>query len=229
MYVVYSHTRLDTNTIFYIGLGKTKKRAYNKVNRSNHWKRIVNKHGYKVSIIKEFTNYEKASLYEIELISYYGKLCDNTGCLINITNGGEGTLGYKHTYETICKIKNSTKKRGISDELRIKLTKGRRESSYKHSKSIIDKIVESRKGYVHSEETKIKMRNSNKHGFSEKAKKASKLKISIRVIDTVTGQIFESITEAANNSQYSKSTIMRHFKKSNDNINLKKLDNYVYE
>ena len=36
---------------FYIGKGK-EKRAYDKINRSNYWKSIVNKYGYEILIIE---------------------------------------------------------------------------------------------------------------------------------------------------------------------------------
>ena len=51
-YYVYQHTRLDTNEVFYIGISKVKKykRARDKYDRSDFWKRIVNKTKYKIDI-----------------------------------------------------------------------------------------------------------------------------------------------------------------------------------
>ena len=51
MAVVYKHTRLDTNEIFYIGIGKTEKRAFSTYSRNKHWHNIVNKAGYTVEIL----------------------------------------------------------------------------------------------------------------------------------------------------------------------------------
>lgn len=46
---VYQHIRLDTNEVFYIGIGNIK-RPYIISNRNIHWKNIVNKVGYKWNI-----------------------------------------------------------------------------------------------------------------------------------------------------------------------------------
>ena len=51
--IVYQHIRLDTNTIFYIGIGKNLKRPYSKNYRNNYWHNVVNKAGYKVEILFE--------------------------------------------------------------------------------------------------------------------------------------------------------------------------------
>lgn len=53
MAIVYRHRRLDTNEIFYIGIGKEEKRAFNKKDRSLWWKRIIDKTIYNVEIISK--------------------------------------------------------------------------------------------------------------------------------------------------------------------------------
>lgn len=45
MALVYKHIRLDTNQVFYIGVGKTDKRPYSKIYRNKHWHNVVNKAG----------------------------------------------------------------------------------------------------------------------------------------------------------------------------------------
>ena len=93
MAIVYTHTRLDTNIVFYVGIGNTEKRAYIKSNRSAHWKRIINKHGYNVEIIENNLSWDNACEREKYWINFYGRLDLNEGNLINLTNGGEGTSG----------------------------------------------------------------------------------------------------------------------------------------
>jgi hypothetical protein len=63
MAIVYQHRRKDTNEIFYIGRGKTNKRAFSKANRNNHWHNIINKFGYIVEII--FENISNVSAQQI--------------------------------------------------------------------------------------------------------------------------------------------------------------------
>ena len=52
MAYVYKHTRLDTNQVFYIGIGNDNsyKRAYNKYDRNYIWKNIINSEKPKVGI-----------------------------------------------------------------------------------------------------------------------------------------------------------------------------------
>ncbi len=92
-YFVYQHIRLDTNEIFYIGIGTKNqegktfrqiyKRAYSK-ERNIFWKRIVNKTKYKIEILDEFDDVTKCLKKETELIDLYGRLIEGTGKLTNI-------------------------------------------------------------------------------------------------------------------------------------------------
>ena len=47
MAIVYQYIRLDTNEVFYIGIGKTLIRSSSKANRNKYWKNVVNKHNFK--------------------------------------------------------------------------------------------------------------------------------------------------------------------------------------
>ena len=68
MAYVYKHIRLDTNTIFYIGVGSDSGyyRANSKRSRNKHWLNIVNKADYRVEIIYDNLDFELALLIEIE-------------------------------------------------------------------------------------------------------------------------------------------------------------------
>lgn len=92
MYCVYTHIRLDNKQIFYVGIGNHK-RAYDKSSRNNHWKHIVNKCGYSVSIVVDDLSWQEACSWEKYLIGLYGRRDKNTGSLVNMTDGGEGTVG----------------------------------------------------------------------------------------------------------------------------------------
>ena len=117
--VVYKHIRLDSNQVFYIGVGKTDKRPYSKVYRNKHWHNVVNKAGYSVEIILNNLTWEEALQKERELIKEYGRLDNKTGILVNMTDGGEGVNGYKHTEEW--KLANSIRNKNkiISEEQKI--------------------------------------------------------------------------------------------------------------
>jgi len=91
MAIVYRHRRIDTNEIFYIGIGKNKSRAYqkSKSKRSTFWLNIVNKTDYQVEIIAEELTWEEACELEIFLINEYGRKDLGTGSLVNMSEGGE--------------------------------------------------------------------------------------------------------------------------------------------
>jgi len=90
IYYVYSHTRLDTNEVFYIGIGKThdlKKtnRAYVKANRSKEWQNILLEcnNNYRVDILFTYDNKDDCCAKEVELIEKYGRSCLGKGLLVN--------------------------------------------------------------------------------------------------------------------------------------------------
>ena len=93
MAVVYRHRRLDTFEVFYIGIGKTEKRAYSKKSRNKWWKNIILKTEYSVEIIIEDISWKEAQEVEVLLISEYGRRDLGLGNLVNLTNGGEVTQG----------------------------------------------------------------------------------------------------------------------------------------
>lgn len=123
--VVYQHRRNDTNEIFYVGIGKTKDRAYSVFHRNKYWKHIVESVGYNVEIVEWFSDYDKAKLKEIELISKYGRKDLGNGNLVNMTDGGEGSLNRKFTKESLKKISESSKGRIPTQETRIKMSESR--------------------------------------------------------------------------------------------------------
>lgn len=155
MAVVYQHRRKDTNEVFYIGIGKYRKRAFNKIDRSIYWKRIVNKYGYSVDVLVDGCSAEEAQKIEIGLINSYGRSDLGLGSLINKTDGGDGGCGLLVSEETKLKISKSKKGKKQSDESnkkRSETLKGRKhsdESNRKRSNTLI--------GHKHSEDTKLKI------------------------------------------------------------------------
>lgn len=89
-YYVYAHI-LDNETVpFYIGKGKGK-RAYDTKNRSKFWNRVAKK-GYRVEFIRENLSEEEALLLEVTMIKTLGRRDNKTGCLVNMTDGGDGLI-----------------------------------------------------------------------------------------------------------------------------------------
>jgi hypothetical protein len=90
MSLVYQHRRKDTGQIFYIGIGESKSRAYDKTGRNDIWNRITQETEYTVEIIKNNITREEAKNIERSLISEYGRIDKKTGILSNKSIGGEG-------------------------------------------------------------------------------------------------------------------------------------------
>jgi hypothetical protein len=93
MAYVYQHIRLDTNEVFYVGVGKRKGRAHTHYGRNKYWHHIINKVGYSIQIIAENISYKEALDLEKNLIKTIGRKDLGLGSLVNMTDGGEGSLG----------------------------------------------------------------------------------------------------------------------------------------
>lgn len=127
IFCVYRHIRLDTNQPFYIGIGELSRASFYK-GRNNYWKNIYKKcnKNIKIDILFENLTWEKACEKEIEFIKLYGRKDKNLGYLVNMTDGGEGGGGYKHTQETKNQIRNIILGRKDSDLVRDKKSQAKK-------------------------------------------------------------------------------------------------------
>ena len=200
MAVVYRHLREDTLEPFYIGIGKNKKRAFcfDKYDRSSFWTKYKNKHGCIVDIIFEGISWEDACSIEIFLIKIYGRINNNTGILVNLTDGGEGSLGVTCSIDTRNKMSKSRTGRVVSELTREKIrnsligkkhSESRKENirkskiNKKQSSETIKKRAEKQIGRKHTDATKEKMRISALgRGLGLKHTEEHKAKISASLI-----------------------------------------------
>lgn len=187
MAIVYKHIRLDTNEVFYIGIGTQKRRAYSDYKRSKHWHSVVNKVGYKVELLHEDIDWEKACEIEQELIKLYGRKDLGLGTLVNMTDGGDGRFGTTASEETRRKMSQSqkglntwTKGRKPTNETRQKISNVLKEY-WKHNpkapmtEEAKEKIRQSLTGRPgtwigrkHSQESLEKMKASHGRGKNNK-------------------------------------------------------------
>ena len=65
----------------------------------NHLRKMLNagNHPKIVVLLEAYNSKEEVQEQETALIQSYGKLCDKTGCLYNLTNGGSGISGHPYT------------------------------------------------------------------------------------------------------------------------------------
>jgi hypothetical protein len=118
MAIVYRHRRLDNNTIFYIGIGLDKKRAFQTRSRNQLWRNIVSKTKIQVEIIAELEDYNNAKELEVFLINLYGRKDLNKGNLCNMTDGGDGNSNFSTCLKN--RISNSLKGKKQSEETKLK-------------------------------------------------------------------------------------------------------------
>ena len=175
MATIYQHIRLDTNEIFYIGIGKQSNRAFSKQRRNKYWKSIVSKHGYKVEIIKEVDTWEEACKLEIELISKYGRKDKGLGPLVNMTDGGEGSNGMSEESKKSISEKLKVSRLGVNNPMYGKIGILNPFYGRKHSEEAIQKNRLARLG-------------KNLRGESLKAKK---------VLDFSTNTIYNCVRDAS--------------------------------
>lgn len=174
---VYRHLK-PCNEVFYIGIG-TIKRPHSKHNRNKHWKNIVNKHGYKIEILHENLSWNLACEIEICLIKFYGRKDLGLGKLVNMTDGGDGVLGFKHSEKSKLNMKITNKN---------KVKKGR--ICLEETKLKLSKI---NKEYKHTEKAKRNISLNNKRKQ--------------KIIDISTGIIYNSINEVLEKFNLKQSTL----------------------
>lgn len=186
MAYVYRHIRLDKNEPFYIGISnsETYERAFTKGHRNNMWHKIINKTEYRVDIVIDNITYEEAKEKEREFISLYGRININTGILCNMTDGGDGTIGYVFEEETREKIRQANKGWKPTEEMLKKMSDFRKGKKFseKHRKNLSKACM----GRYLSDEIKKKISES---------KSGTKLKGKL-VLDLQTGIYYDSLREA---------------------------------
>lgn len=199
MFYVYQHKKADTNEVFYVGKGKNK-RAWSCNGRNILWKRTAKKHGFCVEFIAQDVDEELSFLVEAEAIDKYKAIGIN---LVNMTDGGEGASGYKHTEEHKASLKgneywklmkqNGFKGKTHSDEQKEKWSATRKG------------VVSPRKGVTLSDETRKKISESRK-GFVNKKRRALSDDQTIEVKKLL---VTETIASIARQFKVGESTIRR--------------------
>lgn len=157
MAVVYQHRRKDTNEVFYIGIGKNRKRAYCLNHRNKHWQAIVAKYGYDADILIDGLSWEEACKVEAGMIESYGRYDKGLGILVNQTDGGDGGFGVI--------VKDTTKEKIRQFQLCLN-KKGK--PGRVQTQEIKDKIKQTLKGRPRPAEVikKLKRPKNNKENYS---------------------------------------------------------------
>lgn len=128
IYYVYAYINSKTNLPYYIGKGKND-RAY-----QSHGRVKIPKDKSKIVFLERNLTEIGALALERRYIKWYGRKSDNTGILLNLLEGGQGSClpnelngmyGKKHTEETRKKMsdKHWTKRKEYSQSHKEKISK----------------------------------------------------------------------------------------------------------
>jgi hypothetical protein len=202
MLVTYAHHRLDTGQVFYIGKGSLR-RAHEQRGHNRYWNSVVAKHGYKVSVLAQWSTDAEAFEHEKFLIACFKELGHP---LTNATNGGEGVSGWTWTESQRAKLVASLTGRAGT-------FKGKKHSP-KSLALISQKLkgrISPRKGVVFSEEERKAASARAKLQFSSeeaRAKQRESAKAQMRAI-FADGENFESIHAFAKYTNQPIATIHR--------------------
>jgi len=188
MAVVYQHIRKDTQKVFYVGIGKTTKRAYSKHGRSKPWRDFIKGHVYHIEILFENLTWQQACEEEKKLIKEYGRRDLGLGTLVNTTNGGDGVENL--TAETLKLIGSKIKGRIGTFTGKVHSEEAKRKNREAHIGKKHSKEVNAKKGHYGSSNGNCRL-----------------------VYDPKTNQIFSTVKEAAIFFNVTQNTIRDRAKK----------------
>ena len=165
-FYVYAFFRKD-GTPYYIGKGQGKR-----INESTGRRSKLPPKDRRKVLASGLTEPESFE-YEIALISLLGRKDQGTGCLRNLTDGGDGTSGAVHSPETRAKLSAASKGRKLSAEARAKVSA----AASNPSPETRAKMSAALKGRKHSPEHRAKISAAVRNQSPEtRAKRSAALK-----------------------------------------------------
>lgn len=199
-FYTYLHKKPD-GSVFYVGKG-VEGRAFSHDNRNIHWHRTVAKYGFEVQILAYFQSEDEAFRQERLLIKSFR---DSGIKLVNMTDGGEGSSGYKWTDEQKSRWidavgKNPMQGKKHSDETKAKISA--KAIGRKVSDSAKARISEKMKARVFSDTHRQRLSAATKGGGNPSAKKC-----------VVHGVKYDCAQDAATALGLSKTTVSRKCKR----------------
>lgn len=130
----------DISRIFYVGKGVNNRYRSHEY-RNKHWHAVVAKHGLFAEKVAAWKTHSEALEHEKFLIACFR---DMNLQLCNLTNGGDGNAGWKHTPEALAKMSVASRGRKLTDEVKAKI-------------SLANRGNKSRTGHKNSDEHKAKI------------------------------------------------------------------------
>lgn len=199
LYYTYLHRRASDNLPFYVGKGQGT-RAWSAKNRNQYWQRTRAKHGVYVEVLAHWPTEAEAFEHEKFLIWCFKDMGYE---LVNMTDGGEGKSGCKHSPETRQKIASSNVGRKPTPEQIAAASKrmlgNKQFAGRKHSNETKQKISAGNRGKLagaRSPRYGKPIPQSQKDAIAE-ANSGAKHYGAKKVLCVETGVVYETCTAAA--------------------------------
>lgn len=145
-FYIYEHVRQSDGRVFYVGKG-SRHRLRVTQHRNPHWAAVARKHGWDARVVFSTDDEELAFLAECELIR---KRRDDGSPLTNMTDGGEGLVGYKFPKDVAFRrVRERIGKPNLAASLALKGVP----KTADHRR----KLSEAKKGSRHTPESRRKM------------------------------------------------------------------------
>lgn len=176
-FYVYEHIRSDTGAVFYVGKGRGR-RAWRLAERNQMHRRVVAKlarDGGSVEVRFVRTELPEPCALTLERLRIAALRAANVR-LVNLTDGGEGSTGYKPTTETLrlmAEVQRGKKRTAETKALLSAAATGRR-----HTDETKRKLSEARAKQTFSEETRAKL--SRAHSTPEARARLAKVHEKLR-------------------------------------------------
>jgi hypothetical protein len=194
-FYVYVHRRKDNNAIFYVGKGKDNRRN-RPYQRNRYWTSVASKYGFLAEIISTHATEEDAFGQERFLIASLRLFCR----LCNITDGGEGSAGLKHSDEAKARMSAKRKGKPLAAEHRenVAAAMKRPEVNRKRSESILAFYANKENAAAFKEAARErnqrhKVRSNVGAGVSRSRRESGYV---TPVINATTGQRFDCLKDA---------------------------------
>lgn len=146
VFCVYTHAKPD-GSIFYVGKGSLRRAKHIQRKNNPHHSHVVAKYGRENIQIDWIIceSEEDALAKEMEAIQYLRSVGHN---LVNITLGGDGVTGLRHSLTTKARISAGTKGQKKPESMKRKLSarvSGKGNPMYGRAKTVIEKARQSEK------------------------------------------------------------------------------------
>jgi NUMOD3 motif len=162
----------DMSRPAYIGMGGEKRpffhaRSAKKNGHRNHLLQAVFEKAWRLGfddlpivVFARGLSWDEAIALEQATIARYGRVNNGTGCLTNLTAGGEGVVGAVRSPETCARISAAKKGKKLSEEAKRKMSAVR--TGRKHSDETKKKMSIAQKGRTFTDEQRRKMSESHR-------------------------------------------------------------------